>query len=208
MTKKTDVIVIDDFLTPTYSTVLYNDSKQYLQYAYIEKTSKPDHAGRDYDAGITDENTYDAGQFVCPIFDHEHPHGSLKFDSYSLFLKPLIYTMMDKFPDYRLHSPMRIKINLLLKQESFPTSHYNVAHVDNIHEDKWSLVYYLNDADGDTVLFNEFKSDYPDKLTVFKNISPKKNRLVLFNSSRYHASSNPRINSERLVINTVMDTYK
>jgi hypothetical protein len=30
----------------------------------------------------------------------------------------------------------------------------------------------------------------------------------LFNSSRYHASANPMINSERLIINTVMETYK
>jgi hypothetical protein len=206
--EKTDVIVVDNFVTPTYSTVLYNDSKQYLQYCYIEKTSKPDHAGRDYDAGIIDENTYDSGQFVCPIFDHEHPPGAIKFDSYSLFLKPLIYTMRDTFPDYKLDTPMRIKVNLLLKQETFPVLHYNVSHIDNIHEDKWSIVYYLNDSDGDTFLFNEFKSDSPDKLTVFKRITPKKNRAVLFNSSRYHASSNPKINSERLVINIVMETYK
>ena len=206
--EKTDVIVVDDLVTPTYSTVLHNDAKQYLQYCYIEKTTKPDHADKGYDIGIADENTYDVGQFVCPIFDIEQPPRALKFDSYGLFLKPLIYTIRDTFPDYKLDTPMRIKANLLLKQESFPPFHYNVIHVDSLDESKWSLVYYLDDSDGDTVLFNEFKSDRPEKLTIFKKISPKKNRVVLFNSARYHASSNPRVNSERRVINIVMDTYK
>jgi hypothetical protein len=199
--------VIDNFVNPTYSDALLNDAKHYLQYCYIEKTTRPDAAGPEYDAGVADENTYDAGQMVCPLYDGQVPFGTLKFDNYMMFVKPLMFNIIDTCAEFPVVSPMRIKVNLLLKQPTFPADHYNLVHVDNIHEDKWSAVYYLNDSDGDTVLFNEFREELPPtKLTIFKRISPKKNRLVVFNSSRYHASCNPSINTERFIINFVMDT--
>jgi hypothetical protein len=200
------VKIIDNFVSPTYSDSLLNDANNYLQYYYINQTTRP--GGDDYiaEAVVKDKYTFDSGQLVCPLFDSKEPHGSLKFEKYFLFVKPLTFALMDSFKELNINSALRVKTNLLLKQETFPEDHYNISHVDNIHENRWSAVYYLNDSDGDTFLFNEFFSDpVPSELTIFKRISPKKNRLVLFNSSRYHASSNPRSTPERFVINIVMN---
>jgi len=204
---KYSVKIIDNFLTPTYSDSLLNDAKNYLQYYYIEQTTRPDSDDYCPEAVLKDKNTFDCGQLVCPLFNSKEPPGTLKFEKYFLFVKPLTFALMDSFKELNLNSALRVKTNLLLKQEMFPEDHYNISHVDNIYEHKWSAVYYLNDSDGDTFLFNEFFSDpAPKELTLFKRITPKKNRLVLFNSSRYHASSNPRNTAERFVINIIMNT--
>ena len=47
------------------------------------------------------------------------------------------------------------------------------------------------------------QKDINDPLTLAHRISPKRNRAVLFNSSKLHASSSPRLSKYRLVINIV-----
>jgi len=62
------------------------------------------------------------------------------------------------------------------------------------------MLYYVNDSDGDTILYDKtlkdipFGTDYPDdycKLNITHRISPKKGRVLFFNGSVYHASSAP-----------------
>ena len=80
------------------------------------------------------------------------------------------------------------------------------SHHDTVKPNSYSAVYYINDSDGDTFLFNEVVTDetvLPERLTVAVRITPKKNRLLIFESNRYHASSNPRISDSRFVINTI-----
>jgi hypothetical protein len=67
------------------------------------------------------------------------------------------------------------------------------AHVDR-YDPHFSLLYYVNDSDGDTVFFED------DKTTIIKKVSPKKGRMVLFDGSIPHAASTPTKNS-RCIIN-------
>ena len=61
------------------------------------------------------------------------------------------------------------------------------------------MVYYVNDSDGDTVLFNEFYNT--KSVSINRRIAPKKGRAVIFDSNRFHASSNPINTPTRFVIN-------
>jgi Rps23 Pro-64 3,4-dihydroxylase Tpa1-like proline 4-hydroxylase len=71
------------------------------------------------------------------------------------------------------------------------------------------MVYYCNDSDGDTFLFNEFyDGKNPDKLTIAQRVTPKKNRCVVFESNRMHASSSPIYSKDRRIINFVIDAYE
>lgn len=74
---------------------------------------------------------------------------------------------------------------------------------NNIHTDNSFphivCLYYVNDSDGDTILFSE------DRKTIIKTISPKKNRVVIFDGSIPHASSKPTI-GKRAVINYNLTT--
>lgn len=69
---------------------------------------------------------------------------------------------------------------------------YNNIHIDQTFE-HLSCVYYVNDADGDTVIFDGLynKDEYLTEAKIIKRVAPKKGRCVIFNGLRYHASSSP-----------------
>jgi hypothetical protein len=194
------ILVFDDFLTKTYADNIEHDVKNSIAYGYNEYTVAQ---GVHYDGPIfIDDKTYDVGQMSCPIvlFESQFP-----FSWWHERTKVLVYTLMDKVPEIKFNGLTRLKVNLLHQQKSAPVGHYNTAHQDtDIHT--YSAVYYCNDSDGDTVLFNQFyNGTIPDKLTEYTRISPKKNRLVLFESNRFHASSYPINSKARFVLNFVFD---
>ena len=61
----------------------------------------------------------------------------------------------------------------------------------------YNAIYYVNDSDGDTVIFNETNKDYSEdfgvmkenKFTVKQRITPEKGKVVVFPGHYYHASS-------------------
>ena len=55
------------------------------------------------------------------------------------------------------------------------------------------LIYYVNDADGATVLFDDNKN-------IIKEVEPKKGRILLFNGAILHGGGIPR-NSNRCIVN-------
>jgi len=73
--------------------------------------------------------------------------------------------------------------------------HYS-PHVD-LPFDHLVVLYYVNDADGDTVFFNE-------KNEIIKSVSPKRGRVVAFDGSIYHGGGVPK-NGPRCAIN--FDVY-
>jgi len=74
-------------------------------------------------------------------------------------------------------------------------AHYS-PHVD-LPFDHLVVLYYVNDADGDTVFFNE-------KNEIIKSVSPKRGRVVAFDGSIYHGGGVPK-NGPRCAIN--FDVY-
>jgi len=193
--------IIDDLLTPGYANALENDAYSHLLYEYRRKTSVPLEG---HFLVTEDENTYDDGQLVCQIYHLPNGEPQPLFNSYESFIRVLTLTILDNAKEFKAVGPVKIKFNMLRKTD-FPENHYNIPHVDYDTLNKMSAIYYVNDSDGDTILFNERfdETKLPEKLTIMQRVAPKKNRLVLFDSDRFHASSNPRTNQERIVINFV-----
>ena len=83
---------------------------------------------------------------------------------------------------------------------------YGGPHFDSSAPGLITGIYYIHDSDGDTFLFNEiwdeedFEEVGPEKLTLQTRITPKKNRLLLFNGHTYHSASVPS-SGFRYVIN-------
>ena len=101
----------------------------------------------------------------------------------------------------------RMKANMYLKQPDYPDFHFHTPHVD-VYDEKTDKIgdgeiflYYVDDSDGPTYMFNErFPTD-----TVTKSgfINPEKGKGVLFNLQTLHASSPPRFHERRMTLNFV-----
>jgi hypothetical protein len=80
----------------------------------------------------------------------------------------------------------------------------NKQKPDNIHINQETphlvMLYYVNDADGDTILYDKTASDILDdkmyideecEFNIVNKISPKRGRILFFDGRTYHASSTP-----------------
>lgn len=177
--------VIDDLIPPMYQQELLGLVKE-LNYHFCPTTSQNT---------IVDNNTVDYGQFVnsCYVKDTRQQDASFPW------IFPILYFLNQK-TGTNVGTVSRIKTNLLTCIPSFKPSDYNMAHTD-FKEPRKVLLYYVNDSDGDTVLFDQFADQEFSNLTVSQRITPKQGRGVLFDANRYHASSNPAISPFRYAIN-------
>jgi len=74
-------------------------------------------------------------------------------------------------------------------------------HVDT-HDPHYVFLYYVNDSDGDTFLYEETASDQKlEKATIWKRITPKRGSAFIIDGSHYHSISPPTKNSIRCVFN-------
>jgi hypothetical protein len=141
-------------------------------------------------------NIVENGQFVHSVLDE----GVIVSNLHGL-LYPVLYQFADK-AGITVNAITRIKINLLLRDKTFKEFNYNFPHSDRGNGEK-VFIYYVNDSDGDTVMFNEY-DDYktiPDTFTIVDRITPKKGTGVFFEANRFHASCNPAISQHRYIIN-------
>ncbi len=179
--------IIDDFLDKAISdnleqTLSSNDFPWY----YSNYTT--------YSKHYTTDKTRDCSQFTHVFF----LHGNINSGYFSL-IQPII--------DASGRSPeklVRAKANLIYRHSDWPPDVYNLPHADHTKEvDAESLLYYVNDSDGCTVIFEEKEPINSHELTVRHKIAPYKNRLIIFDSMILHASTPPSSHELRMVINLV-----
>jgi len=98
---------------------------------------------------------------------------------------------------------LRIKYNMLFNHTNNVGGKYNTPHIDNELPNSYSMIYYVNDSDGDTIIFDEIwdKNKRPENLKILQRITPKKNRAVVFPGNIFHTSSNPINNEKRIIMN-------
>jgi len=216
-----DPVIIDDIVTEDIQDRLFQVMVgQKIKWQYLGATSNgPCLWYRD-----NDENCSDAGQFVSTIYDDMDDRIGVPYTDF--FLAPLIQA--EPLLDVKVNSIYRIKANMLWKANE---GLYNIPHMDwhkepeqdflggplskNIHY--LTAVYYLHDGDGDTIMFkNEYtkshsprtSDDIDKELVIEERVSPKKGRLLVFDSNRYHASSNPKETEYRFILNYVFEISK
>ena len=140
---------------------------------------------------ILDDKTLDSPQFV-----YYFKNGITMFQNINLVM-PLYHAIQAR--EKKKFDINRMKSNLLYKNSSYPTDFHHMAHRDHNFPNFKSLLYYVNDSDGDTFFFN--KTD----LTLTERITPKKNRAVFFDSDTFHASSSPKETEFRVVVNMILE---
>lgn len=100
----------------------------------------------------------------------------------------------------------RMKVNLQLQGDHTNKDKYNVPHIDfgaYSGRTHYTSIYYINNSDGDTYIFNEKFHDKKEniELTIKKKIPPKKGRLIIFRGDSFHAGSTPTQSKFRMVCN-------
>lgn len=137
------------------------------------------------------------------------------------FIKPITYSIEEAM-GHSIKQLLRIRVGLLTKTAE-PNYDYNTPHVDFLMP-HLTACYYVNDSDGDTVLFDQHLADmgtnemsepvlqaYVAKtnFTIEERSSPKKGKLFVFDGQQFHASSKPKLNDRRVVItiNYIPENY-
>jgi len=198
--KNSDIQIIDNFLPDSFHLYVRNllfSAK--FPWFYIGNLSY----GKDSDLFLPRWQQHDKRIKDSEGFTHI-ARDQIDADSpYFEFFKPIAYFLEDRLkePVTNIH---RIRAVMTCKDPSFG-DYYNVPHVD-IPKPHKTLIYYVNDSDGDTVIFKERwfgQNDYAAK-TIAKTITPKANRAVIFDGLRYHTGSVPSKNN-RVLININFD---
>ena len=143
------IYILEDLLTPSYHESIYNLAKNHLSYQYTYDTSWEHSEQPKYLK--PDRKVIDIGQLTCCVFDADLG-SKIQYGWAYEQLKPIFYTVKDRIPELGILGSNRVKFNILL-QNNFG-DHYNQPHVD-IEYPSYAMVYYLNDCDGDTIVYNE-----------------------------------------------------
>jgi 2OG-Fe(II) oxygenase superfamily len=187
------MIEIEKFIPPSYANILEDIicKSPEFQWVYTPSTNNQ----KETAIMKKDADSYDSEQLVHALY-LENARRSQYFD----LVFPFFYFLEEK-TGIRLDAVERIKANMLLKSD-MPDDKYNTPHIDVPDADYKSLLYYVKDSDGDTFIFNETFKD-KKALTLNKRVSPRKGKAVIFDSNTWHASSNPRQNQNRVVLNLI-----
>jgi len=166
-----DIKVIDKLLPESFQNRLEEMlTDGYFPYYYDAETK-------------VQSNEFDVGQFIHNFFINNAK------SSWWLEIQPIFYFLEYNY-NIVFKNVLRAKANFLLpyhRQEPHP------LHID-INDDRYySLIYYVNDSDGDTVFYKDFS----------KKVTPTQGRAVFFRSNIPHASSSPLFSKNRIVINLV-----
>jgi hypothetical protein len=156
----------------------------------------------EHDLGaVIDSSTKDSSQFTHTIFLNEKPQS----EYYHYFSEMLSHLEPHIGKIKRL---IRIKANLIMKDESYPDGFYNGPHADYYGNNLMSFVYYVNDSDGDTIIFDGELNGKPHsikEITEKDSETPNSGTGIVFNSQQIHTSSTPRFTERRAVINYVFE---
>lgn len=120
--------------------------------------------------------------FQHTVLDHKANYGS----HYEELFTPLAAQIIDYF-ETNIHL-VRIKIGMVMPMEGGGIAH---PHVDYKSPHK-TLVYYVNDTDGDTVFYDQwYDGEEVKDFTVQRKVEPKQGAAVVFDGLQYHSTSYP-----------------
>tara|TARA_R100001460_G_scaffold64247_2_gene104493 strand:+ start:193 stop:738 length:546 start_codon:yes stop_codon:yes gene_type:complete len=175
--------VIDNFANIEEQLQIFNyiNKTQNLLYLFQTSSYHPDIKNK-----FITPNTIDYPQIVHSIFMDDK--------ILNVFLFSCVYNLLhkNKLSNYFIH---RIKLNITFPYPNSEKTHGPI-HTD-LGKKGISIIYYVNNSDGDTVFFNE-------KLNLMKRVSPRQGRAVVFDSNIKHTACCPVNSTHRQIINFVL----
>ena len=200
------VNIIEEFIPPQFQNYLYN--KYTKNYSWridnLDEDAGYSNEKEKYKLIHPDSNIYecieDTFQFSNATINKIFNYYNLD-DIDSLYLSHYIQSYLNY--QYKI-LPLKLKSNLQVPTPN-PNKHlHNTPHIDiedNI-PNAYTLIYYVNNSDGDTIIFNEIYNRSPNKnFTISQRIPPKMGKAVIFPIHQFHCGSNPINTRARIIIN-------
>lgn len=182
--------IIKNNYLPTYMHKLIVDNYNNVQWFFEEHSSHKENIYNCKDVEFSNS------QFSLSNISYDIDRGGVGGNLFYT-LQPLVNSIETEF-NLEIEKLIRVRAGLLL------TNHkggLHNPHVDYEYPHK-TLLYYLNDSDGDTIFFNETHDTITDNnLTVQLKNKPTANQAVLFDGLQFHSSSFPVDNNYRIAIN-------
>ena len=205
--------VIDDFINPAY-------------YKVIETTISALDFGWNFNPSITGEDTtknklenLNLFGFSHGIFDAGTPSSRVYQFLLPMFIqtKEELCTGIFRATDAGILLRARGDMTVISKEQVTYEPHIDMPG----HKEHINVVFYIGDSDGDTIIYKEkffsqeplTESDprswsvsnraleIPKTLTEEQRISPKANRVVIFNGEHWHTGQSPKNHSRRVILN-------
>ena len=163
---------------------------------------QPNIAFRTLNESVQDPHVFPSHGFTHVVWDCDQG----KVSDVLQLVAPIVEGFQKQL-NVKINNFLRIKINLQTPIVGYTNNHYNGPHIDRFDPHK-TIIYYLNDSDGDTVIFDK-KYDPANKLTwdltnlsVKEKVTPIANSLYFLDDGfTYHSGSNPINSSRRITIN-------
>jgi hypothetical protein len=209
ITKKNHpIIMVDNFMGETYSARLNSTifgPEQFPLY-FIPDATFPNRVVEEWNKNPEEypvPEDYSCA-FVNMIYDKQR---GIKSPHFELF-QPLMDNIMDLVQANCEFSRVRLGFHVNRQTKKL----HNKPHIDS-QKDHYAALYYINKSDGDTFFFDQYDSPLSgtpqqrteaidnENLTIYRRVSPKRNRLVIFDGHQVHASSEPVASVARAVVN-------
>lgn len=127
---------------------------------------------------------------------HQIVDGGIPCSNKLDYILPLVFEIADKSNSdvSKIYSARAF----MQQPKSDATETHDTFHIDIIQK-HLVFLYYINDADGDTIILdkkfdneNNFLSGNYTNYNVLEKVTPKKGRVVIFDGSYYHAAGIPK----------------
>ena len=178
--------IIDGFLTKTYADFLEEKIGSHDQpWFYMNDSTDTGSPSNKLRSG--ELPSYSFAYNIC-----SYERGMIDSPISNMML-PFIHEIMDVLDCHQL---LRCRLDMTMQHPAgiihTPHRDLKVPHV--------TCIYYVNDSDGDTVIYNEKRES--KKYTEMTRVSPTKNRLLIFDGDLFHTGHSPVKHRNRILINT------
>jgi hypothetical protein len=188
------IIEIEDAIPKPYQDLVESElTSPQMLWTYQEESA--------HSAGAF-SRSYGGFSHVAYLADDEQPSVS----PLSSLLLPILFIFCEK-AQLEYSALLRIRIGLFTRTPG-ETAHHN-PHVDFTQPHR-TAVYYVNDSDGETVIFSESTTDVSvERCAEYANrngfktagtVPPKKGKMICFDGRYYHASSYPTEAARRIAV--------
>ncbi len=145
-----------------------------------------------------------------PGFNHFLYEHNKSTSSFFDMVYPIVLSLTSHVKNLPINRLIRMRANLTLANQSKEMDQF-MPHIDSFFP-HYVAIYYVNDSDGDTIIFNETNDDYDSgekdinkiktgPFTIKQRITPKQGKVVLFPGKYYHTASFCKDTEYRCLIN-------